>query len=308
MKLRRCPNMHYYDEDKYAQCPHCAAADPAVNVIKESAPPPSQKTPLPIQPALPVTPPRPEEMWRCSCGTVNSGKYCVQCGSPGPLAEPRAPEAPAPAVTGKWNCACGQENEGKFCFRCGSPRPAPVQEPVSEPEIPSEETPEASPETHTETEDEKSLTSAIEEVSFTGTIEDAKEKAAENDDDGVTRIIFDELADDLVLGWLVAANTGIKGKIFTVSETSVTVGRSDPEHPVTVDLHGDRAVSRGAQAVIVYDPLNKKFFIRSAGGKTPVYVNRQMLLAPAELSAYDIILLGTTELVFVPLCSQKFSW
>ena len=303
MKLRRCPNMHYYDEDKYAQCPHCAASKPAAPAPKPAEPAPA---PSPVQTALPQPEPAPDEMWRCSCGTVNNGRFCVQCGSPRPSAEPTAPEAPAPAEAGKWTCGCGQENEGNFCFRCGAPRPAAVREPAEKPELPSPEVSEPEPET-AEPEAGKSLTSVISEVSFTGSIEDAKVKAA-GDDEGVTQIIFDELADELVLGWLVAANTEIKGKVFTVAETNVTVGRSDPEHPVGIDLHGDRAVSRGAQAVIVYDPLNKKFFIQSAGGKTPVYVNRKMLLAPAELSAYDIILLGTTELVFVPLCSEKFSW
>ena len=288
MKLKRCPNMHYYDEDKYAQCPHCAAARPA-----EPAPVP-KPAPQPVKEPFkePAGEPAPDGTWRCSCGAVNSGKFCVQCGTRKPSEEEAAaPEKPAAVSLGKWVCSCGNENEGNFCNRCGSPRPAPeTAEPLPEDEA------------------ERSLTSVISEVSFTGNIEDAKEKAAADDDEGVTQIIFDELADELVLGWLVAANTEIKGKVFTVAETSATVGRSDPEHPVSIDLHGDRAVSRGAQAAIVYDPLNKKFFIQSTGGKTPVYVNRQMLLAPAERSAYDVILLGTTELVFVPLCSEKFSW
>lgn len=197
--------------------------------------------------------------------------------------------------------------------------PVPEAEPIIEseaeliPEPEAAEKPEATAEPELEPiedPEDRSLTEVISEVSFTGNIEDAREQAAavNDDDEGVTQIIFDELADDLVLGWLVAANTEIKGKIFTFTDTRVTIGRSDPEHPVIIDLHGDRAVSRGAQAVIIYDPLNKKFFIQSAGGKTPIYVNRQMLLAPAELAAYDRIMLGETELVFVPLCTERFSW
>ena len=199
--------------------------------------------------------------------------------------------------------------------------PVPEAEPIieseaeliPEPEAAEKPEPEATAEPELEPiegPEDRSLTEVISEVSFTGNIEDAREQAAavSDDDEGVTQIIFDELADDLVLGWLVAANTEIKGKIFTFTDTRVTIGRSDPEHPVIIDLHGDRAVSRGAQAVIIYDPLNKKFFIQSAGGKTPIYVNRQMLLAPAELAAYDRIMLGETELVFVPLCTERFSW
>lgn len=47
--------------------------------------------------------------WTCSCGTVNTGKFCSNCGSPNPA--------------GPWTCSCGTQNTGKFCSNCGSPRP-----------------------------------------------------------------------------------------------------------------------------------------------------------------------------------------
>lgn len=49
-------------------------------------------------------------VWKCSCGTENSGKFCSNCGSP------------KPEAAGKWVCACGTENTGKFCSNCGKPR------------------------------------------------------------------------------------------------------------------------------------------------------------------------------------------
>lgn len=42
-------------------------------------------------------------------GSVNTGKFCPECGSP----------RPAPAA---WTCACGAVNTGKFCSECGRPR------------------------------------------------------------------------------------------------------------------------------------------------------------------------------------------
>ena len=50
--------------------------------------------------------------WTCSCGQVNTGKFCAECGSP------------KPAATGGWTCSCGAACTGKFCPECGSPRPA----------------------------------------------------------------------------------------------------------------------------------------------------------------------------------------
>lgn len=54
--------------------------------------------------------PAPAESWTCSCGTVNTGKFCMNCGSPKPVSD-------------EWTCSCGTVNKGKFCMNCGSPRP-----------------------------------------------------------------------------------------------------------------------------------------------------------------------------------------
>jgi membrane protease subunit (stomatin/prohibitin family) len=49
----------------------------------------------------------PASGWKCSCGAVNTGKFCTQCG----------------AAQG-WTCACGAVNTGKFCPECGARKPA----------------------------------------------------------------------------------------------------------------------------------------------------------------------------------------
>lgn len=42
--------------------------------------------------------------WKCSCGTVNDGKFCSECGKPK-----------------GWTCSkCGKINQGKFCTECGN--------------------------------------------------------------------------------------------------------------------------------------------------------------------------------------------
>lgn len=50
-----------------------------------------------------------QDSWVCSCGNVNRGKFCSECGNPRP--------------SGPWVCSCGTVNKGKFCSECGRPRP-----------------------------------------------------------------------------------------------------------------------------------------------------------------------------------------
>ena len=47
--------------------------------------------------------------WTCSCGNVNTGNFCPNCGA-------KKPDA-------GWTCSCGAVNTGNFCSQCGSPRP-----------------------------------------------------------------------------------------------------------------------------------------------------------------------------------------
>ena len=58
----------------------------------------------------PKAPEEPQQGWKCGCGAVNTGKFCVECGSPKPAEG--------------WKCSCGHVNKGKFCSECGAKKPA----------------------------------------------------------------------------------------------------------------------------------------------------------------------------------------
>ncbi|WP_019680659.1 SPFH domain-containing protein [Ruminococcus flavefaciens] len=49
-----------------------------------------------------------DNQWICECQTVNYGKYCIECGKKKP-----------PIM---WKCSCGALNDGKFCIECGKKR------------------------------------------------------------------------------------------------------------------------------------------------------------------------------------------
>ena len=51
----------------------------------------------------------PAGSWTCECGSVNTGKFCPECGKP--------------AQKKEWFCTeCGAKNTGKFCSECGKAR------------------------------------------------------------------------------------------------------------------------------------------------------------------------------------------
>lgn len=51
----------------------------------------------------------PAGSWTCECGSVNTGKFCPECGKP--------------AQKKEWFCTeCGAKNTGKFCQECGKAR------------------------------------------------------------------------------------------------------------------------------------------------------------------------------------------
>lgn len=56
--------------------------------------------------------PQNKDEWVCSCGNVNTGKFCTNCASPRPKPQ------------NHWVCSCGAANKGKFCSECGKPKPA----------------------------------------------------------------------------------------------------------------------------------------------------------------------------------------
>ena len=57
-----------------------------------------------------AAPVAPANGWQCTCGAVNTGKFCAECGA-------KKPEE-------GWACACGSVNKGKFCPECGAKKPA----------------------------------------------------------------------------------------------------------------------------------------------------------------------------------------
>lgn len=145
---------------------------------------------------------------------------------------------------------------------------------------------------------EENITDQIKNVSISGNAEDIKTVAMYG---------FDEETEPVV-GWLVSVSGEDKGMSYILHTGKNTIGRNGTGNEVNVSIDSDHSVSRGAQGLIIYEPKKNVFLLQSANGASLVYLNDELLMEYKEISAYDKITIGKTDLLFVPFCSEKFKW
>ncbi len=322
MKLKRCENLHYYDGDIYSVCPHCletngngnnnsvnnnlnSGANISVGDTDEM-----RITNENVQnyygrdPAANSAPVRAYAQWQggnaaggsgYNFGANNAGVGAfAQAGtededeiSPTPLPHNFTPQQKPSEIKEPFSSVKTDGNAGGNINENGGKEISFEGSEISE----------------AEHEDELQVNG------FTGALNAARKKAMERSggNKSPATIIFSD-TQELVFGWLVVISKEQKGKIYALNNIKSTIGRGDVDNIVDVDIHYDRSVSRGSQAVLVYDRINKKFLFQNTNGKTVVYLNKKVVMTYEELNPYDIIQLGDTELLFVPLCTEKFSW
>ncbi len=115
----------------------------------------------------------------------------------------------------------------------------------------------------------------------------------------------DAIGSEPVVGWLVCIEGKHFGEDFRLVSGRNFIGRSSS---MDVNLSGDTSVSREKHAVIVYEPKGNIYLIQPGSSKELSYLNDQVVLESKEILANDIITLGSTKLIFIPCCSDKFNW
>lgn len=108
-----------------------------------------------------------------------------------------------------------------------------------------------------------------------------------------------------VTGWLVCVDGAAKGTDYRIRAGYNYIGRA--EH-MDICIAGDNQIGRDRHAMIAYDQEERVFFFGPADGKSIVRLNGKMVMVPSELHTYDIITIGSTKLMFVPLCGERFNW
>ena len=108
----------------------------------------------------------------------------------------------------------------------------------------------------------------------------------------------------LVIGWLVCVFGPDRGKYFELHYGENTVGRG-----ADMDIRvSDQAVSRNRQAVLFYDDRCRRVIARMGESRSLYYVNGKPVITEIVLENRARIRMGRSELIYVSLCGDDFSW
>ncbi len=112
---------------------------------------------------------------------------------------------------------------------------------------------------------------------------------------------------DPVVGWLVVVGGPGIGSFRPIFEGNNSIGRSASQR-IALDF-GDDAISSEEQAFIRYDSSDRSFlFVPNLSKTNIVSINDKRPTGAVELAQMDVIVMGRTQLVFVPFCGAEFDW
>lgn len=110
---------------------------------------------------------------------------------------------------------------------------------------------------------------------------------------------------DPVVGWLVCLAGPDRGRDFRLHAEKNFIGRSPL---MDVCVPGDESVSRDRHALVIFDPKKQQFWAVPGDATGLLYLNGDVVHAPAPMSADDVLEMGQTKLVLIPFCGAKYSW
>lgn len=107
------------------------------------------------------------------------------------------------------------------------------------------------------------------------------------------------------VGWLVCIEGADRGRDFRLHDGYNRIGRN-PGNDICIS--GDTTVSGDGHVLVAFDLKSGRFFAAPGNSINLVRLNDEVLMMAAPLKANDVLTVGTTRLLFVPLCSETFSW
>lgn len=110
---------------------------------------------------------------------------------------------------------------------------------------------------------------------------------------------------DPVVGWLVCVEGAGKGKSYELYARINSIGRGSEND---VAIKGDATISRDRHARLAYDPRHNNYQLIPGESTNNIYLNDEPVYTPVKLAAYDLVELGQSKFLFIPLCGDRFRW
>lgn len=108
-----------------------------------------------------------------------------------------------------------------------------------------------------------------------------------------------------LVGWLVCTEGPSKGADYRIYSGYNYIGRNPS---MDICITGDEYISHDRHAVITFDPRSSRFYFAPVNAKNIVRMNDESVLMPVEVKARDILEIGQTKLMLIPLCDDSFCW
>ena len=108
-----------------------------------------------------------------------------------------------------------------------------------------------------------------------------------------------------VVGWLVCVEGPEVGKDYRLYGRINTIGRAEDNDVVLAQEH---TVSQKNHVRLAYDAKHNNYQLIPGDGSNVTYLNDEPLYVPQRLNAYDVLEMGETKLMFIPLCNDRFRW
>lgn len=105
--------------------------------------------------------------------------------------------------------------------------------------------------------------------------------------------------------FLVCIDGPMTGASFVFQENKAVIGR---QKNYEIALFRDNSVSRSQHAIIRYDKDSIQYTVTPGDAEKMVSVNGLAVNQEYVLKMYDVIGVGQSRLLFIPVCSDKFAW
>ncbi len=309
MNIVKCKNNHFYDRDIYPKCPHCGEtvlmgeAEQDKSETKPKRKLFGKKKEEKSLVRVEEHPRNPEEQVPViSSSTSNQDNSKTEAMNFEQFAKPKYDDKSA--TMDYWSLSTSQSKkvdaeklENEVPPETDSNRKDDLNryvDPVSYAEVPKVE----------KAESEQSLSNAIKKASansagktmsyFSSVISNISEESS-----------APQAPTDPVVGWLVCVGGKHFGQCFNIATGKNSIGR-DETNKIILPL--DNSVSRSKHALITYEPKKRNFYLQPGESSGLTYLNDDYIDESKILRAKDIIELGESKFIFIPLCDESFTW